>query len=128
MTGPIETPEQAWQAGSAVVGGAGTEVRQRFITASLTTSGVALGGFDVQISRWLARFDEETIAVILGWVERAYTAGKQAAAGSHLGDDSARLRSVLGRLLELTDIDKDDDPDLVYVVEGIEKAAKEGLS
>ena len=127
MTGPIETPEQAWQAGSAVVGGAGTETRQRFITASLTTSGVALGGFDVQIARWLARHDEETIAVVLGWVERAHAAGKQAA-GSHLGDDSARLRSILGRILELADIDKDDDPDLVYVIEGIEKAAKEGLS
>lgn len=86
VTGRFDTEQEAWQAGAEVRGGVGTETRVRHITSSLTADGVAMGRYDVAIARWLARWEPETVAVVLSWAERAYTAGRQTAQQRQLPD------------------------------------------
>lgn len=80
MDGRFDTEAEAWRAAAEVRGGAGTEVRLRHITSSLTADGLALGRYDVEVARWLSRFNGEEVAVVLSWAERAYAAGRRATA------------------------------------------------
>lgn len=86
MDGRFDTEQEAWKAGAEVRGGAGTETRVRHITSSLTADGIAMGQFDVAIARWLARWEPETVAVVLSWAERAYAAGRLTAQRRQLPD------------------------------------------
>lgn len=93
--GPFETVEEAvaaaepLRAACAAVRAsdrATDQIRQRrigardtYITGVLTACGVELGALDRRTTRWLAAVaDSEEVVMILGWVARAYGAGRDA--------------------------------------------------
>ncbi|HTI77449.1 MAG TPA: hypothetical protein VL634_20790 [Mycobacterium sp.] len=80
MDGRFDTEAEAWRAAAKVLGGACTETRLRYITSTLTGNGLALGRFDVDVARLLARLAPEELVVVLSWAERAYAAGQRAGA------------------------------------------------
>jgi hypothetical protein len=49
------------------------------VTGALGAAGVELGAYDERIAAWLTTWDPETVAVVLGWVERAHAAGRAGA-------------------------------------------------
>jgi len=51
-----------------------------YVTGRLTRLGVELGEFDQRVAAWLADWEPEVVAVVLGWAVRARDAGRDAAA------------------------------------------------
>ena len=51
------------------------------VTAHLTRHGVRLGAYDEHIAAWLTTWEPETVAVVLGWVQRAHQAGRDSTTG-----------------------------------------------
>lgn len=59
------------------------KARVDYLTAALAAAGVELGEYDQRIARWLATWDAETLQVLVGWIERAHSAGNVAANWAH---------------------------------------------
>jgi len=43
----------------------------RLLLDALAGAGVYVGAYDIQIARWVAGWEPQTVAVIAGWVQRA---------------------------------------------------------
>jgi hypothetical protein len=48
------------------------------LSETLVSCAVRFGAYDSRILTWLAGWDVQVVAVICGWIERAYESGKQA--------------------------------------------------
>ena len=62
----------------AGTGGSGDAARQAaatYLTGALGKAGVGLGAYDARIADALTTSDPETLAVIVGWIERAHADG-----------------------------------------------------
>lgn len=77
--GPFDTERQARtaahaavppDAGSSILGAA--ENRQ-LLSRALEQAGVRMGRYDDRIAEWLTQWEDATVAVIAGWVQRAAT-------------------------------------------------------
>lgn len=53
--------------------------RYRYLGAALAAAGVETGAYDAEICAWLAGWEPETLAVVVGLIERAHAAGRAAA-------------------------------------------------
>ena len=51
------------------------------LTGTMASARVMTGAYDSRILMWLANWEPHVVAVIAGWVERAYEAGKAAGGG-----------------------------------------------
>jgi hypothetical protein len=70
------------------------------LSGSLAAHRVALGGYDMDVASQIGQFEPQIIAVVAGWIERAYSAGQDSILGgvqSMLDDPAA----VLGRDVRL---------------------------
>jgi hypothetical protein len=56
-----------------------TAASHQRLTNALAKAGVTLGAFDRDIAAWLARWEPDTVQVVIGWVERAHASAKPAA-------------------------------------------------
>lgn len=54
---------------------------RELLSRALGDAGVVMGRYDERLVEWLAGWEPSTVAVVTGWVERAYEAGKQEGAG-----------------------------------------------
>jgi hypothetical protein len=81
VTGPYETEHQAHSAVARPGSILPESERLHLLTEACKAAGVDLGSYDARIVRWLAGWDDSTVAVVAGLIERAYRAGR----GAHRG-------------------------------------------
>ena len=82
--GPYETARQARAAAHAVVApetgrvilDRGGNIRLLFL--AIEDTGIVTASHENRIASWLADYEDSTMAVIAGWIRRAYEAGKAA--------------------------------------------------
>jgi len=63
------------------------DARRRYLADALTAAGVETGAYDREICAWLAGWEPETLAVVVGLLERAHAAGRRAACSTTADDD-----------------------------------------
>lgn len=77
--GPFETEAQAWAAAVAAAEPGLQPVKpaenHRLLGRVCQAAGVAMGRYDDRIVEWLSIWEPSTVAVVAGWISRAYKAG-----------------------------------------------------
>ena len=83
--GPFETEGQARAAAQAAadpgMGPIKASGNRKLLGRVCEAAGVAMGRWDDRIVEWVSIFEPSTVAVIAGWVGRAYEAGLAAGTG-----------------------------------------------
>jgi hypothetical protein len=122
--GPFDTERQVWElpAVRAVYEAFGADPgvgrmarhNERMLRESCASAGVALGVFDARIVSWLAGWEPQTCAVIVGLISRAFAAGcrGQAAGAETRGGDLAgnsglsvgKIATLLAALADATEL------------------------
>lgn len=80
--GPYETERQARAAAHAgVAPGTGQVILDRggnirLLFLALEDTGVVTGSHENKIAAWLANYEDSTMAVVAGWIRRAFEAGR----------------------------------------------------
>jgi hypothetical protein len=83
--GPFETEEQARAAAEAAaepgMGPIKAAGNRKLLGRVCEAAGVTMGRYDDRIVGWLSAWEPSTVAVVAGWVARAYEAGRAAGTG-----------------------------------------------
>lgn len=110
-SGPYETEEQVFEVtrGAHGVPGGSTEYNHGRLLDTCKAAGVYLGAFDHLIVRWLAGWEPQTVAVVVGLITRAHAEGAQNVRTPDLealSDDEliAQMRTVARNLNRKADL------------------------
>ena len=85
VIGPYEDERQARGAAMDIAAGLGIrpvtsilseDQRRKLLLEACKAAGVELGTYDERIIRWLANWEDSTVAVVSGLIERVYGAGR----------------------------------------------------
>jgi hypothetical protein len=82
------------------------EANHALLTGACERTGVALGAYDVRILAWLAGWEPQMCAVVVGLITRAHAAGRAAADTRSLLDPYCEVRqhsNCPGRLCQCSD-------------------------
>lgn len=102
--GPFDTEAQARAAAQAAADSGLAPIKsagnRKLLGRACEAAGVAMGRYDDRIVEWLSIWEPATVAVVTGWVGRAYEAGLAATPGGGMVLSAAETGTVRQVLAE----------------------------